>query len=98
MISRRNFLTVGAPLVLVPFAAGCKAAEFTCTDLAGVPAADAQTRTTLGYVDRATDQSKVCLKCVQYVEPTSEGQCGGCKVLKGPIHPLGGCNAFSAKT
>jgi hypothetical protein len=52
-------------------------------------------RKTLAYVDRTPDPSKPCVKCLQYVPAAEADQCGGCKLMKGPIHPKGYCTAFA---
>jgi hypothetical protein len=56
---------------------------------------DHKLRTTLGYVDRTPDPSKPCMKCSQYLPAPAADQCGGCKLIKGPIHPQGYCNVFT---
>ncbi len=77
--------------------AGCKsAAAFSCTDGKGLSAEDTAARAAMEYVDQARDPAKPCARCVQWVAAASDG-CGGCKVLKGPIHPNGGCKLFAAR-
>lgn len=56
---------------------------------------DLEVRTTLGYVDQTTDPAKPCVRCTQYVPATGGDHCGGCKIMKGPIHPNGYCKAFA---
>ncbi len=74
----------------------CKG-EATCLDVTGLSPDEVNTRNNVAaYIDRATDASKKCLACVQYV-PGTPNACGGCKVVKGPIHPEGGCKLFVAK-
>ena len=41
------------------------------------------------------DPNKACAQCKQWAPPKSEGSCGGCKLLGGPIHPQGTCKAFA---
>ena len=77
-------------------ALGCGKKELSCSDTAGLSAEENAARTTLGYVDKATDASKVCSGCTQY-NAAGADQCGGCKVLKGPINPNGYCKAWAAK-
>jgi hypothetical protein len=98
-MSRRLVLQTGAAAVsLVVF--GCRgkqAPAATCTDTNGMAPDDVAPRSTLAYQDRATDPTRACDKCVQFVEPASAGTCGACKVLKGPISPAGSCKVFAAK-
>jgi hypothetical protein len=77
---------------------GCKKGPpSSCNDVSGLTADEANLRKTLAYVDRSPDQAKTCEKCQQWVEPPSEDKCGGCKIMKGPVHPKGYCTAFVAK-
>lgn len=75
-----------------------KAKELSCNDTGSLAPADAELRTNLKYVDRTADPSKVCSNCMQYVAAASPAQCGGCKLLKGTIHPNGYCLSWSART
>jgi High potential iron-sulfur protein len=99
VLSRRDMLLTGAGLVTLAGIAACKSTpkELACTDTAGLAPADAQTRTTLQYADKSTQVGKSCSNCQQF-EPAGEGQCGKCKVVKGPINPGGYCTAFVVKT
>lgn len=102
-ISRRSALlntlalTAGALLPASALLAGCKKPELTCTDTTGLSADDTAARGTLKYVDRTTDQAKRCDSCQQYKAPPATGTCGGCVIMKGPIHPEGSCNVWSKK-
>jgi|SRR3954462_4909845 hypothetical protein len=74
----------------------CKRNE-TCPPaaVAALAAEDTKLRATLHYSDRSPDPAKLCNGCQQYL-PNTDADCGGCKLLKGPIHPAGYCAAFSA--
>jgi len=61
------------------------AALCSMSEAAGLSADEIAARTSSGYVDKATDASKVCAGCTQYTAAGAD-QCGGCKVLKGPIN------------
>lgn len=75
----------------------CKKAEFSCDDVSGLSAQDAELRASLGYVDRSPHEPvKRCASCAFYV-PGDENQCGQCTLVKGPIHPHGYCNSWAAK-
>lgn len=97
MLTRRLLLrgsaAVGGLVVL-----GCKAKEPpVCTDVSGLSDADATGRTVLQYVDRATDPSRSCERCTQFLEAKNSGACGSCRVIRGPISPAGSCKVFAAK-
>lgn len=96
MITRRGLLGGSASLLL----ASCKpkaTLPASCTDTTGLSSEEIAARTTLGYVEPSAQGDKTCSACVQFVAPAASGQCGACKLLKGPIHPRGGCKAFAAK-
>ncbi len=96
MITRRRLIGGGATLLL----ASCNRADASpasCTDVSALAPDDAKVRATLGYVDASTQGDKTCSACVQFIASPSPGQCGSCKLLKGPIHPRGSCKAFAAK-
>lgn len=75
---------------------GCKGHSETCPPAQLAPE-DAKLRETFKYADRSLDATKQCQNCQQYL-PRPNEDCGGCKLLKGPIHPAGSCVAFAAKT
>ena len=95
---RRRLLFAGPALLALVATGACKTAEpASCTNTSGLAPGDVQARAALGYADLGPDSQRHCFSCSQYVEPESAGSCGGCKVLKGPIHPRGTCNAFTPK-
>ena len=103
-VDRRSVLRrVGggfALLVLAPVAAaveGCGKKELSCSSTTGLTPADIQTRTALQYVDHAADPAKPCRSC-RLFRSAGEAACGGCEVVKGPIHPGGSCSAWAART
>lgn len=81
----------------VPVLAACGPKALECTDTKGLSADEQAGRKGVTYMDKSTDPAKLCKNCLQF-EPKGEGQCGGCKVVKGPINPDGTCTAFAAKT
>lgn len=100
-VSRRVFLSVistaaaGGAAVL----AGCggKPKEFTCTDVSSLKEDEKKVRESVKYVDKSGEPGKKCNNCLQYTAAPAEGQCGGCKVVKGPIHPEGYCTLWAKK-
>lgn len=103
LLSRRsamlNTLAIGAGALLPVSAllAGCKKPELVCTDTTGLSSDETATRATVKYVDHTTDATKPCSACQQYKAPPMTGTCGGCVVVKGPIHPDGGCTVWAKK-
>jgi hypothetical protein len=99
-LSRRDVLRRGVVGLTVLVGLGaCKKKEtaFSCTDTHALAPEEMQARTTLAYVDTTPEPGKECAGCQQFVAPPSDGQCGGCKVVKGPIHPRGYCKVFAPK-
>jgi hypothetical protein len=90
---RRGLLIASASLATVA-AAGCKKVPATCPP-GNMNADELGVRTTLGYVDQTPDPGKPCVRCTQYIPATGGDHCGGCKIMKGPIHPNGYCKAFA---
>jgi len=68
-----------------------------CDEAPGLSPEDAKVRNDVAvYVEKSPDITKYCKDCVQFV-PAGKDACGGCKVVKGPIHPEGTCKLFVAK-
>lgn len=96
--SRRSFLKAGGAVSLVLLGVGCsKSKTLSCNDTAGMPEADVAPRTNFAYVEPTPDTTKACSACQQFVAPSTEGQCGGCKIIKGPISPNGTCKVWTPK-
>jgi hypothetical protein len=97
MLSRRRLLaSLGGAVV----AMGCKRGfgpPVTCDETKGLSPEERGARSALRYADRSPDPKKACEACTQWVPESQEGSCGGCKLLKGPIHPGGTCRAFAPK-
>ena len=98
-LSLALFLALGSAslVVLAGAVSACKKSPPASCPAGTLSPDEAKIRTTLGYVDRTPEPAKPCLKCQQYVPAPAEDQCGSCKIMKGPIHPLGSCNAFAAR-
>jgi hypothetical protein len=101
-LSRRDLFQRSAALgvLAVVGVGGCsKAAQspsLSCTDTTGLSAADVGVRAALAYSDLSTEAGKTCAACQQFL-PDAAGGCGTCKVVRGPINPLGSCKAFAPK-
>ena len=94
-VDRRGLLLCSAAFGAGALSVGCKRAE-TCPPSPQLAAEDAKLRDTLHYTDRSPNADKLCNGCQQYL-PNTDADCGGCKLLKGLIHPAGYCAAFSVK-
>lgn len=96
MLSRRAFVaTLSTFSGAAAVACKKKQPEFVCTDVSALTDIDQATRTRLAYMDRAQSPDKECTRCVQYLE--ADQGCGGCKIMRGPIHPQGTCRSFAAR-
>ena len=92
-VDRRRLLLSSAWLGATLVSAGCKRSE-TCPPSQLSPE-DTNLRQTLKYTDRSPDPNKLCNGCQHYL-PNTDADCGGCKLMKGAIHPAGYCTVFSA--
>ena len=101
---RRGLSLAGATVSLPVLLVGCGSKEeggggggsLTCTDETGLSDAEKSMRTTLQYSDVSADPSKTCDGCALYTQGPA-GKCGGCTLLKGPIHPKGTCTSWAKK-
>lgn len=96
----RRSLSLAVIAVGAPALGACKSTpkEIHCDDTTGMAPGDIETRKALAYVDRSPDPNKQCQNCAQFIAPPNATTCGGCKVVKGPIHPNGYCKSWAAKT
>ena len=78
-----------APMEEAPMEEG-----FSCMDTSGLTDADIAMRGQVNYVDMTPDPEKTCANCQLYTAPEAGMQCGGCTVVKGPIHPKGYCDLW----
>jgi hypothetical protein len=74
-----------------------KPAAFSCMDTTGLPEDDIAKRTQFQYVDATPRPGMVCSNCQFYQAPT-DGQCGGCTMFAGGVHPQGWCSAWAARS
>jgi hypothetical protein len=99
-LSRREILRHGAifgALILTEEACGKTPSPLSCTDTSRLSSAELTLRTTLGYSEQSTEVARQCRACLQFVAAPTEGQCGTCKIVKGPINPSGNCKSFVAR-
>lgn len=74
-----------------------EAAADPCADLTGLTDDEKQLRVTFEYVAKSPFPEKDCTNCGFWIEPEAGAACGGCKVIKGPINPVGYCKSWVAK-
>ena len=99
VLSRRDLLR-GTALGIGAFAglsACSKRKAISCVAVDGLSVEEILPRTKLLYSDVSADPAKTCSTCQQFVPPPSEDQCGGCKIMKGPVNPHGSCKSYVAK-
>ena len=78
--------------------AGCgDDGELTCTDTSGLSPAELTMRQSQEYTDDSPFEDKVCDNCRFWQPPAEQNACGGCQVIKGPIHPKGYCKLWAAR-
>jgi len=71
--------------------------EPTCNDVSQLSETELRTRNEVAqYVEQTPDATKRCSSCAQFL-PAQPKQCGGCKVLRGPINPNGYCTLYALK-
>lgn len=96
--SRRELLSSTFRVSALVMLSGCsKKKAFSCSSVDGLAAEDVLPRNKLAYSDVAADPAKTCDACQQFVPAANGDGCGGCKIMKGPIHPGGSCRSFARK-
>ncbi len=65
-----------------------------CADLTGLTDAEVEMRTTFEYVAKSPYPEKLCDNCQFWLEPEEGAFCGGCQIIKGPMHPKGYCKQW----
>jgi hypothetical protein len=107
MISRKEFLIKGLGLVGAAIAtpillSGCgeskkELAADACDDVSGLNETELKKREGVKYVAQTPDKTKNCANCRFYNAPAQEGECGGCQLFAGKVHPNGYCQSWFAK-
>jgi hypothetical protein len=78
-------------------AAGSAPAKgLSCADKGEIDEAAANLRKVLQYKEKSDNAEKKCSLCAQY-EAAKYGDCGGCKLFGGGVHPDGACLSFAPK-
>ena len=96
--SRRRLLQTVLGLSLagaVTVIEGCaKRLALLCSDPAKLSDAENSLRESLHYSEKSEVEGQMCRGCA-YFASTGNG-CGECKLLKGPVNPMGRCDSWSA--
>jgi hypothetical protein len=108
-LSRREFLVALFAVATVgcgsrgptPEQVAAQAARYDealrCTDVGALWPGERKTREDNHYVDRSTEPLRYCFNCTNFVPPAQDRSCASCRTVKGPIHPLGWCQSWTAK-
>ncbi|WP_154658339.1 high-potential iron-sulfur protein [Eisenibacter elegans] len=106
MISRKEFLIkslglMGAAIAVPSLLSSCAEAKKelaadACDDLSGLSETEIKKRESLKYVSQTPDAAKNCANCRFYKAPAQEGECGGCQLFAGIVHPNGYCQSWFA--
>jgi hypothetical protein len=97
-MDRREFVRLSIVGVVSGGLAACRrGANFSCAEAPGLEPQAAIVRSTLGYVDRATDAARSCLSCNHFTS-AGDAACGTCRLVRGPIHPSGSCRVWVARS
>lgn len=78
--------------------AGGQTASLQCNDLSGLTEQEKQSRRqmvqSLQYVEESPNPDQLCSNCNFWQPPSGDDPCGGCTLIKGPIHPDGYCTSW----
>ena len=66
-----------------------------CNDLTGLTEVELKQREQLQYVAQSTKPENLCSNCRFWQPENYESPCGGCQLLKGPVHPNGWCQTWA---
>lgn len=67
-----------------------------CNDLSGLTEREISMRDQLNYIAQSEDPKQVCKNCRFWLPAQPGDNCGGCQLIKGPIHPNGWCKSWMA--
>ncbi len=68
-----------------------------CSNASGLWPAERKTREDNRYRDRSDQAPQYCFRCANFLPQATPGACGACRTVKGPIHPLGWCTAWTER-
>jgi hypothetical protein len=99
-ITRRAALRLfaAAPVAAAVLSAcGKKDEPDSCQDVSALSDSEKSGRAALQYSDKSPQPDKLCSGCNFWQPPSEPSKCGGCQLVRGPIHPKGYCTAFAPK-
>lgn len=99
-LTRRTVLRLfaAAPVAATVLSAcGKKDVPDSCTDVSGLSESEKTGRSALQYTDKSPHPDKHCDSCNFWQPPSEPSKCGGCQLVRGPIHPKGYCTAYAPK-
>lgn len=98
-LSRRRMLRLlaAAPCAAALSACGKKTEPDSCQDVSALSDGEKSARSALQYTDRSMLKDKHCNICNFWKPPADPAQCGGCQLVRGPVHPKGYCNSFAPR-
>lgn len=68
-----------------------------CNNLSELSMDDRASRMTFKYEPMANDPTKLCVTCNFWIPDPKGGFCGGCTLVKGPVHPKASCMSWVEK-
>jgi hypothetical protein len=68
------------------------------SDLSGLTPEEKSVRDKFEYVAKSSYPEKLCNNCALWIKLEGDARCGGCNIMKGPIHPKGYCTAWVVKS
>jgi hypothetical protein len=96
-VERRALLGVGVRLsVAVAFVNVAMAQAETCTDPDELSGAQRSMRKAAEYKSSYANEKETCRHCVNFT--ATEGDCGSCRALGGPVEAGGHCTSWMART
>lgn len=100
-IDRRQFIQLGvrfsvvaSSLLIIPTV---NADETRCVDSEDLSSGEIGLRRSLAYTDKAPQANKDCRAC-GFFTAESEGQCGNCQILNGPVAAEAWCESWSNRS
>jgi hypothetical protein len=95
-VQRRDVLRLAVLALPISACGAPSGPAFTCDDTSRLTPAERAMRTSQEYTDQSTQPDHRCSNC-RYFTPAPPGACGACQVMRGPIHPDGFCNLWTAR-
>jgi hypothetical protein len=98
-VTRRQWLSTTLQLAAIGslplVVSGCgKTSNLVCANPALLSDADNSLRESLHYSEKSPRDDQKCSGCGFF--GAEQGPCGSCRLLKGPVNPMGRCDSWSA--